>query len=301
VIEPPDTLIIDATRLIPKPPYRIEPLDVLGIRVEGTLPEQPIDGLYAVEPEGTVTLGFNYGKAAVVGLTTEEARTAIEKTLGRSLKPGFTVNVTIAETRAMQQIRGPHLVRIDGTIGLGTYGSVYVDNMTIPEAKLAIERHLSQFLLNPEISLDVSGFNSKVYYVITDGGGFGEQVYRLPMTGKTTVLDAIGFINGLPPVASKGHVWVARPAPDSTCGEQTLPVDWVGLTQRGETRTNYQLLPGDRVYVKAAPFVTLDSYLARFFSPIERTFGVLLLGSATYQGLRGPNNNNTGFFFGTGN
>ena len=28
-----------------------------------------------------------------------------------------------------------------------------------------------------------------------------------------------------------------------------LPVDWCGIVQRGNTSTNYQLMPGDRVYV----------------------------------------------------
>src|SRR5215216_1401783 len=51
VIEPPDILQIDALRLIPRPPYRVEPLDALAIRVSDTLPEQPIEGVYAVEPE----------------------------------------------------------------------------------------------------------------------------------------------------------------------------------------------------------------------------------------------------------
>src|SRR5437016_3898654 len=57
VIEAPDILTINALRLVPKPPYRIEPLDVLGIRVEPALPEQPIQGLYPVEPTGSVNLG----------------------------------------------------------------------------------------------------------------------------------------------------------------------------------------------------------------------------------------------------
>src|SRR5271163_2751776 len=39
VIEPPDTLLIDAVKLVPKPPYKIEPLDVLQVLVVGTLNE----------------------------------------------------------------------------------------------------------------------------------------------------------------------------------------------------------------------------------------------------------------------
>jgi polysaccharide export outer membrane protein len=286
VLEAPDILLIDALRLVPKPPYRIQPLDVLAIRASDTVPDQPINGPFTVEPEGTVNLGFNYGSVRVANMTLAEAREALEKYLQRRLKPGVQVQVAIAESRAMQLIRGPHLIRVDGTIGLGVYGSVYVDNMTIPQARAAIEQHLSQFVVDPEISLDVSGFNSKVYYVITDGGGQGEGVVRLPMTGKTTVLDAISFINGLPPVASKHHIWVARPAPADSCEELILPVDWVGITQRGQTATNYQLLPGDRLYVRSNALVKTDTFLARLFSPIERTLGVVLLGTTTAQAIK---------------
>src|SRR3954447_6578998 len=58
IIEPPDVLLIDAVRVVPRPPYHIEPLDTLAILVTETLPQQPIQGLYAVEPEGTINLGF---------------------------------------------------------------------------------------------------------------------------------------------------------------------------------------------------------------------------------------------------
>jgi polysaccharide export outer membrane protein len=294
VIEPPDILLIDAIRLIPKPPYRIEPLDALAIRVSPTAEDQPIAGIYPVEPDGTVNLGFSYGSVRLARLTLDEARDALVLFLkGKGLKPGFVVTIAVAESRAMQLIRGPHLVRVDGTVSLGVYGSVYVDNMTIPQAKSAIECHLAQFLVDPEISLDVSGYNSKVFYIVSDGAGSGEQVTRLPMTGKTTVLDAIGLVNGLSPVACKCRMWVARPAPCGTGGELTLPVDWNGIVRRGETATNYQLLPGDRIYINSDPLVTIDTYVARILSPVERTFGAILLVNTTLNNLRHPNGTGT--------
>jgi polysaccharide export outer membrane protein len=293
VIESPDVLVIDAVRLVPLPPYRVEPLDVLAIRVTGTLPENPIAGLYTVETDGTVNLGAGYRSVYVAGMTVEEARGTIEKQLQTILAKGYQVTVAVAEARAMQQVRGPHLVRTDGTVSLGTYGSVYVDDLTIPQARAAIEAHLSQYILNPQISLDVSGYNSKVYYVIFDGGGFGEQVNRLPMTGKTTVLDALALVNGLPIISDKHHLWLARPSPGDQCGEQTMEIDYIGIARRGETATNYQVLPGDRIYVKADPLVSLDTFLARFYSPIERTFGLILLGTTMDQSFRAPGGGTT--------
>jgi polysaccharide export outer membrane protein len=286
VIEPPDVLLIDAIRLVPLPPYKIEPLDVLAINVTDTLPDQPISGIYGVDPEGTVNLGFTYGIVPVVGKTLDEIRVAIEKFLAKRLKAGFQVTVALAQFRGMQQIRGEHLVRLDGKVVLGSYGTVPVDGLTIEEARGAIQLRLMQFLQNPQISLDVSGYNSKVYYLITDGAGSGEQVYRIPITGNETVLDGLSQINGLPPVASKKLIWIARPNPSDPACSQVLPVDWIAITQRGCTETNYQILPGDRVYVSAQRLLIFDNSLAKIVAPIERLLGGVLLGNVTVRSFR---------------
>jgi polysaccharide export outer membrane protein len=164
--------------------------------------------------------------------------------------------------------------------------------LTLEMAKAAVEAQLSKFLYRPEVSLDIGVYNSKVYYVISDGAGSGEQVVKLASTGNETVLDAISNVGGLSQVASKRRIWVARPAPAGCGTDQILPVDWVNITQRGETATNYQVLPGDRLYVMAQPAITFDNYLAKFYAPIERTFGIILLSSSTIQEVRNPGGNN---------
>lgn len=289
VIEPPDILLIDALQLVPLPPYHVQPLDVLAIQVQNAIPESPIANMYQVDPDGTVNLGAAYGSVPVAGLTAAEARTAVEKHLAKIVKEPL-VDLTLAQGRGVQQVRGEHLVRPDGSISLGTYGSVRVAGLTMPQAKAAIEATLARSIQSPEVSVDVAAYNSKIYYVIFDGGGMGQQVYRLPVTGNETVLDAIGQVNGLGPVSSEHHIWVARPSPEGEC-DQVLPVDWVSITTLGRTATNYQLLPGDRVFVKAQPLVTIDTHLARILSPIERLLGVTLLGTETVQTLEGQRNN----------
>jgi hypothetical protein len=153
--------------------------------------------------------------------------------------------------------------------------------MTLTDAKYAIEAHLTQFLQDPEITLDVGYFSSKFYYVITDGAGNGEQVYRFNITGNETVLDAMYQIGGLPSVASKHHIWVARPAPCELNCMQILPVDWNGIARKGAVCTNYQLMPGDRVYVQSDFLVSFDTLLAKVISPVERMFGIALLARTT--------------------
>jgi polysaccharide export outer membrane protein len=287
IIEAPDILQIEAVRIVPKPPFRIEPLDALAVFVTEALPEQPIQGVYVVDPDGTISLGFSYGSVRVIDQTIDEAKASIEHHLAKIVKPGFQVNVSLAESRARQQITGPHLVRQDGKINLGTYGTVPVAGLTLDAAKSAIELHLSQYLAKPEVAVDVAGYNSKVFYVITDNAGFGEAVYRLPLTGNETVLDGLSQTYGLPPTASKKRIWVARPIPTNTGCEQVLPVDWCAITQRGITDSNYQLLPGDRIYVQSQPILTFDATLGKFLAPVERMFGVTLLGTSTIQTIQG--------------
>jgi polysaccharide export outer membrane protein len=295
MIEPPDILLLDAIRMVPRPPYTVQPLDILLVRVSNTLPNQPIDGAFVVAPDGTISLGFSYGAVRVAGMNLERVQEEIAKHLSRVLR-NPDVSVGLGQFRGMQQLRGEHLVRQDGTISLGTYGCVYVTGMTIPQAKLAIERHLSQFLLEPEVSVDVFAYNSKVYYIIADGAGFGQQVFRFPITGNETVLDAISHIQGLPVVASPRHIWVARPVPANHECIQVLPVDWRAITQGGATNTNYQLFPGDRIYIRGDCLIWIDNTIAKIVSPIERLFGVTLLGETTVQSFRRNNFNNGGFF-----
>ncbi|MGH7171970.1 MAG: polysaccharide biosynthesis/export family protein [Gemmataceae bacterium] len=278
IIEPPDILFIDAIRIVPKPPYRIEPLDVLMIQVGETLPNQPVGTTpYPVSPDGTVNLGFSYGMVRVAGLTLQQAAQNIQQHLRRTLN-NPTVSVRLAQFRGVQQTRGEHLVQMDGCISLGSYGCVHVTGLTVSQARCVIEKHLSRWLLEPELSLSVAAFNSKVYYIILDGGGYGQQVFRLPITGKDTVLDAISQINGLPPISSTRKIWVARPTPAKKCCYQILPVNWRVLTQAGDTETNYQLFPGDRVYVKANGLLHFNNRLSQMLYPFNNAAGSTLIG-----------------------
>jgi protein involved in polysaccharide export with SLBB domain len=291
-LAPPDILLINAGNLVPLPPYKIAALDILSIKVsfagKKDVDTEIIANYFGVSPDGKVDFGFNHGTLTLAGQELEQAKKSVEAFMLLKYKGPLNVAVDLAQSnQALQQIRGEHLIRPDGTVGLGTYGSVLVDGMTVELAKAVIEKHLSQFLLNPKISVDIAGFNSQVYYVISDQAGAGQKIFRLPITGKETVLDAIANVYGLTPVSSKHFIWVARPAhkPDET--EFTMRVDWKGITERGRGQTNYQLTAGDRVYVMAAPLITADTYLGRVLAPIERLLGITLLGATTYASVGG--------------
>jgi polysaccharide export outer membrane protein len=278
VIEPPDILLIEGVKLVPKSPHLIEALDVLLIRVIGNLPDQPIDGEYAVESDGTVNLGPSYGRVKIVDLTIEESEDAIRNALGRILTDA-EVSVTLLATSGTQQITGQHLVAMDGRVVLGTYGSVYVAGLTIDQARQAIEAQLTEKLEDPEVFVDVLAYNSKVYYIITQGAGLGDDVARVPITGNETVLDAVSQISGISQVSST-KMWIARPAPNGVGCEQILPINWKDITMGASTATNYQLMPGDRLFIAQDRLTLFNNMTVKFLLPFERIFGIVSLGTS---------------------
>ena len=284
VIEPPDILMINAVKIVPKPPHKIEPFDGLLIRVLGALPDQPISDAFAVDPEGTVDLGPSYGRVKVVGLTIDEAQAALQKHLSSVLEDP-QVSLSLAFSSGAQQVVGEHLVGPDGYINLGTYGSVYVVGQTVEEARHAVEVQLSEYLEEPQVVVDVFAYNSKKFYVITQGAGFGDNVEVQSITGNETVLDAVAHIGGLSQLSSK-KIWIARPAPNGVGCEQILPVNWDDITRGASTATNYQILPNDRLFIAQDSLVFADNTVRKLTAPFERIFGFVSLGTSMANSIR---------------
>ena len=152
---------------------------------------------------------------------------------------------------------GDYTVRPDGTVYLGVYGSVTVAGYDHepsggcnPRSIGQANEYLILAAVDPErysaCCLMSAQYNSKKYYVITDGGGYGEQIYqRSPISGNECCSRMPWpMFNGLAPaVASKReHLGRSSEHRTSVRSEQILPVDYVGLTQHGVTLTNYQTI-----------------------------------------------------------
>jgi polysaccharide export outer membrane protein len=283
-IEAPDILYIEAIRIVPKPPYHIQATDVLSIDIPELFEEEgnrPRDNRYLVDGEGRISLGPRFSKILVRGMTEDQATLAIRDAIKEEFKDP-QISVQLLSSSGQQPISGEHLVSPDGTVNLGTYGLAYVAGMTVEEAKAAIEEQLAKSLDEPKVSVSVYAYNSKVYYVITEGAGSGDLVGRFPITGNETVLDAISQINGLSRLSSK-NMWIARPVPGGAGCDELLPVDWKEITKGAATATNYQVLPGDRIFIAENKMIALDAMLNKIIAPFERIFGFTLLGSQAIQ------------------
>ncbi len=277
-LESPDIITVESINLVPKPPYLIKGMDSLMIEVSGTPEDEPISGEFFVQPGGEINLGVSYGSVRVGGMSIEDAERTILAELKKKLK-NPKVQARVAQMSLLENIAGNHLIAPDGYIVLGSYGRVYVNGLTIEECRDAIELHLSKQLEHPIVSVDVYAYNSKEYYVILQGPAGPDQVFSFPYTGNETVLKAIANVQGLQQFSSK-RMWIARPI-GNTNKPLILPVDWNAVVAYGAPQTNYQIIPGDRVFVQVDNWVAFDQRLAKIFAPFERIMGFMLLSAST--------------------
>jgi polysaccharide export outer membrane protein len=142
------------------------------------------------------------------------------------------------------------VVQPDGTIDLDYAGELYVVGLTLAQVETKIAQALTVYAgpnrpPDPyKVSVRLIGSSpSRSYYVI----GTVTTQGRFPITGTETVLDAI-LQAGLRPNSLPQKAYLVRPHPAGG-PDQVLRIDWFGIKDRGDTLTNYQILPGDRIIV----------------------------------------------------
>lgn len=134
------------------------------------------------------------------------------------------------------------------------------------------------------VFVDVTAFNSKVYYVQGDVAAPG----RMPWTGQETVLDALNYAGGFLPTADQKDVHLVRP-PRAGKPARVYAVDYEAILKRGEPKTNYQLFPGDRLVIGRNDVVTKTIEIDRLAMPLQTIFHSLnqlsvMAGSLKYLG-----------------
>src|SRR5262245_15217763 len=191
-VEPPDVLVIETLGGLRPASDLLRPGDELMIRASNTLPIDPngdpaqkelrtIRGPYLVQTDGTLDLGPEYGSVIVGDRTVAEARAAIEKHLREYAQLAAPkVAVSLTDVTPRESLSGERLVRPDGTIALGSFGSVYVNGLTLEEVKVLVTERVASSIAHPTVRVDVVAYNSKVIYIVSDGVDGGQQVIRLP-------------------------------------------------------------------------------------------------------------------------
>jgi protein involved in polysaccharide export with SLBB domain len=161
------------------------------------------------------------------------------------VEPGDVLLVTSTDLDSPVRLPGDQPVLPDGSITLGRYGRPVVAGRTLDEIEAIVRSLVLARTTGPvSISVRLASRQSTVYYVIGEVNSPG----AFPLIGRETVLDGILAAGGLCDRASIGNIILSRPTRPGEC-RIVLPVCYREIVQLGDTTTNYQLQPGDRIFV----------------------------------------------------
>jgi protein involved in polysaccharide export with SLBB domain len=167
------------------------------------------------------------------------------------IQQGDTLVVQPVELDAAIRLPPDQPVQPDGAIDLGKYGRPVVVGKTVQQLEVQIAELIRDQEKRPiSISVRLVGKPSDVYYVFGEVNASGS----FPVTGHETVLDGIVAAGGLTRKASRDNIILSRPTVPDGC-RVVYPVCWRQIVQLGDTTTNYQLQPGDRIYVPSHTFL----------------------------------------------
>ena len=161
------------------------------------------------------------------------------------LRPGDMLLVEPISYDSPIRLPADQPILVDGTVDLGRYGRVVVAGGTVEEAEQIVQDRIEQVEGEVEpINVRMIDPQGAVFYVLGEVNAPGSY----PLVGRETVLDAIVAAGGLTGRGSPCEIVLTRPTSPQSC-RIVLPICYRQITQIGDTTTNYQLLPGDRITV----------------------------------------------------
>ncbi len=158
--------------------------------------------------------------------------------------PEYVIEVFASAPDGTHLVQGQYVVGPDGTVNLGPHGSLCIAGDRISTAELKLQRQLGT---GTSVAVKIGSYNSKVFYLIYNANG-SDQVIRLPYTGTDNVLDAL--TNYREGDLSNQNIWISRPRHSSE-KPMIIPIDFDAITVQANPKENYQLLPGDRLFVSS--------------------------------------------------
>jgi polysaccharide export outer membrane protein len=142
------------------------------------------------------------------------------------------------------EVSGQFIINNEGKIQYDFVGDVPVAGMTKKEVGDVLTKKLADYIISPEVTVRILGYNSKVVYVIGEVGRPG----KIYMQGDTMTVREALVQAGLPLLSAKTRkTKLITPAADAK--PRTIGVDVYKLLYEGDLRENLVMRPGDTLYI----------------------------------------------------
>ncbi len=165
------------------------------------------------------------------------------------------------------EVSGSYTLNSEGKIQFEFAGDIQLTGMSKEEAAVELAKHLEAYIMNPSVAVKITGYNSKVVYVVGEVG----QAGKIYMRGDTiTVRDAL-LAAGLPQLtASTKGATLFTPSETKVTPKR---VDVYALLYKGDLKQNYTMSPGDTIYLPPTLWAKIGRIISPVTQPIQETSG----------------------------
>jgi polysaccharide export outer membrane protein len=236
--------------------YLVEIGDTLFIEAVNFDATIRLPGDQIIQPDGTISVG-EFGSWSVVKKSVEQIQAEVQSIIDVKTKQDLEAEFAKEQLRD-QQTREDQTARAAQDSGASRpdfeLADVDAEDIDVDsesaearrqrELRLALERRIEDQIGRNKISVRLVNWDSQRFYVLGEVNSPG--FFRF--TGNQTVLDAIIEAGGLSSKANHHQIIVSRPTPCGSC-RIVMKICYDQIVQLGDASTNYQLRPGDRVFV----------------------------------------------------
>jgi len=208
--------------------------------------------------------GVEYTDINNAVLASENVERRLEKINGR-YRLGATDMIGVV-VRNGPELSGVHVLRPDGNVTLQLIGDVYVEGMTPMQAGDVLTKALQVYIRDVDVTVRVTGFNSKKYFMFGETSGVGEHVFD----GDITVLRAFGRARGVTTRAAWDRIRLVRA---TTTTRQVFKVNLRDIVKLGDWETNVQLKANDVVYIPPTVLARVGYFIDNLLFPFRSVLG----------------------------
>lgn len=158
-----------------------------------------------------------------------------------TLGPNDVIEITVLRH---PEVSGEFPINAEGKIQYDFVGDIEIEGKTKDEAKSVLEEKIAKYIINPEVTVKIIGYNSKVVYVIGEVSHPGKIIMR----GDTITVREALIQAGLPMLSAKAtKSKLITPATNGKAEQKNVNIH--KLLYEGDLRENLVMKPGDTLYV----------------------------------------------------
>jgi len=162
------------------------------------------------------------------------------------------------------EVSGQFPINAEGKIQYNFVGDVVVSGITKEDAAKVIADRLAEYIVNPEVTIKIIAYNSKVIYVFGEVGAPGKVFMR----GDTITIREALVQSGLPQLTGVlKKSWLITPSESGKVEKK--PVNVYALMYEVDLRQNLVMNPGDVLFI---PPTTMTKVL-RAVTPVTTPVG----------------------------